>query len=142
MSGKLARRLGDAARSGLYRAAGEAAILEAAREAGLRVARVALAPGAGKAEILAALARALEFPAWFGANWDALEDCLTDLSWSKAAGHVILVEGAARAAADDVGVLEDVAASAASFWAGRGRPFFVVFLGGADTLPALYRERP
>ena len=45
------------------------------------------------------IAQALEFPQWFGGNWDALEDCLTDLSWSKAAGHVLLFEGAGGLAA-------------------------------------------
>jgi hypothetical protein len=35
-------------------------------------------------------ARALAFPAWFGRNWDALADCLGDLSWLPDAGHVLL----------------------------------------------------
>jgi hypothetical protein len=141
MSGKLLARLLDPARSGVYRAPEAGAVLEAARGSRLRVARIALAPGAGKAEMLAAFARALDFPAWFGGNWDALEDCLTDLSWSDADGHVILIEGAAQAGGDDLGVLEDILASAASFWAARGRPFFAVFVGGREALPALYRER-
>jgi len=35
-------------------------------------------------------AQALAFPAWFGRNWDALADCLTDLSWLTGLGHVVL----------------------------------------------------
>jgi hypothetical protein len=141
MSGKLLARLLDPAKSGLYRVGEPGAVQDAARGSRLRVARVALAPGAGKAEMLAAIARALDFPDWFGGNWDALEDCLTDLSWSDADGHVLLVEGAAQASADDLGVLEDILASAASFWAGRSRPFFALLVGGPQRLPALYRER-
>ena len=34
-----------------------------------------------KSELLAALAGALSLPDYFGANWDALADCLTDLGW-------------------------------------------------------------
>ena len=34
-----------------------------------------------KAELLAHLARAIPLPAYFGHNWDALEECLGDLTW-------------------------------------------------------------
>ena len=87
------------------------------------------------------LVGALEFPQWFGGNWDALEDCLTDLSWASAGGHVLLIEGAAGLPADESGIFTDILASAAAWWAGRGRPFFAVFVGGAEGLPELYRRR-
>ena len=32
--------------------------------------------------------QALGFPDWYGHNWDALADCLTDLSWMAADGYV------------------------------------------------------
>jgi hypothetical protein len=34
-----------------------------------------------KNDLLAALASAGRFPDYFGGNWDALQDCLHDLSW-------------------------------------------------------------
>lgn len=34
-----------------------------------------------KAELLETLAVLLQFPDWYGANWDALSDMLRDLSW-------------------------------------------------------------
>jgi hypothetical protein len=46
----------------------------------------------GTGRLLDAYARALSFPAWFGHNWHALTDCLTDLSWLPARGHVVLWE--------------------------------------------------
>jgi RNAse (barnase) inhibitor barstar len=44
----------------------------------------------GKAELLRALAEAFSFPSHFGHNWDALVDCLSDMSWLPAAGYVCL----------------------------------------------------
>ena len=39
-------------------------------------------PGiADKTSLLAWYSQSLDFPAWFGGNWDALSDCLSDLSW-------------------------------------------------------------
>jgi hypothetical protein len=51
---------------------------------------------ATKDALLRAIARALDFPAHFGLNWDALEDSLTDLEWLPAAGYVLVITDAAR----------------------------------------------
>jgi hypothetical protein len=40
-------------------------------------------------ELRHAIAEALDFPDWYGGTWDALLDCLTDLSWRPAPGYVI-----------------------------------------------------
>lgn len=138
---KLLQRLNDPSKSGLYRVAGVDAVDEAVRGSALRLWRIDLKGARDKGQLLDRLAEALQFPAWFGANWDALEDCLTDLSWSKAAGHVLLLEGAGALPADERGILRDVLQSAAAYWAEQGRPFFAVFVGGEAALPALYRER-
>lgn len=42
-----------------------------------------------KATLLDALSVALRFPDYFGANWDALDECIRDLSWLPD-GDVIL----------------------------------------------------
>ena len=42
-----------------------------------------------KADLLAALAESLRFPEYFGGNWDALQECIRDLSWLPA-GSVVL----------------------------------------------------
>jgi hypothetical protein len=126
MSGKLLQRLQDPARSGVYRVSGGEAIADALRASNLNLARVSLHGASTKEALLQRMAKALRFPEWFGANWDALEDCLTDLSWSQAPGHVLIFEGFTTG--DDLGVLSDVLASSAEFWAARRRPFFAVFI--------------
>lgn len=136
---KLLQRLSDPAKSGVYRAARDRDIRDALSGSGHDLARIALAPG--KDAMLAATARALAFPDWFGGNWDALEDCLCDLSWRKDAARVILFSNAAPG--DDLGILQDVLAASAQYWRERGRVFFAVFIdpSAALALPALYREK-
>ena len=140
--GKLTPHLTDATRSGVYRAPRSDEIVDAAIGTRLDLAHVDLAGAQDKEALLARLAMALALPDWFGGNWDALEDCLTDLSWRAGAGHVILLQGQGELPADDLGVLLDVLAAAAQYWAGRGTPFFAVFLdpGHALALPELFRR--
>lgn len=134
--GKLGQRLSDASRSGVYRAGASTVIVAAARESGIDAARID-----ARENVLARIAEALEFPSWFGGNWDALEDCLGDLSWRSGGGHVVVFEGFPRG--DELGVLLDVLRATAEYWAERGRPFFAVFIDPdrALDLPDLYRER-
>ena len=136
MSG-LPERLQDATQSGAYRALRDDELLAAAEDARIDFARITLADVRDKAALLAQVAAALGFPRWFGANWDALEDCLTDLSWREARAHLLLFEGfeALRdASGDDFGVLLDVLGSSAAYWAERGRPFFAVFVDPGQRL--------
>ena len=135
--GKLIGRLQDPKRSGVYRTARVDEILDATSRKAIAVARIAFAP---KERLLQNIARALEFPDWFGGNWDALEDCLTDLSWRDAEGYVLLFEQAKPG--DELGVLIDVLRTAAEHWAGRGKPFFAVFVNPERslTLPELFRQ--
>jgi hypothetical protein len=136
--GKLLERLKDPSRSGVYRVARADEVLDALGGSGLSPARVRFAE---KPLLLKNIAAALEFPGWFGHNWDALEDCLADLSWREAPGHVLLFDDATPG--DQLGVLVDILESAAQSWAGRGKPFFAVFVDPARALglPDLFRER-
>ena len=135
------QRLSDASKSGVYRISRSDEIAAAAQGSVLQVSRIHLSGKADKPELMQRIAAALQFPSWFGANWDALEDCLGDLSWSKAGGHVLIFEGAAGLPQDERGILLDILASAAADWTERGRPFFAVFLDGPAELPDLYRSR-
>jgi hypothetical protein len=141
--GKLAQRLSDATRSGVYRTRQTAEVEDAVRGTRLDLARVDLGGADAKETLLEQLALALGFPAWFGGNWDALEDCLGDLGWRAGDGHVFLFTGYEDLPADDLGVLLDVLGASAAYWAERGRPFFAVFIDPphALALPELFRPK-
>ena len=141
--GKLAQRLSDAARSGVYRTRQTTEVEDAVRGTRLDLAHADLGGADSKEAMLERLALALGFPAWFGGNWDALEDCLSDLGWRTGDGHVFLFTGHEDLPADDLGVLLDVLASSAAYWAERGRPFFAVFVDAkhALALPELFRPK-
>ena len=134
--GKLLERLQDPSRSGVYRAGSDVAILEATRGSQLDVVPIELT-----ADVFGAIAKALNFPEWFGGNWDALEDCLSDLSWRKATGYVLLFRNFETLGKDQLGILIDVLASSSEFWTGRGKPFFAVFIDPERklSLPELFR---
>jgi len=136
---KLLERLRDPVRSGVYRAEKADAIDDALRGSPLGAADIDLQGG----DALRAIAAALRFPDWFGGSWDALEDCLADLSWREADGHVLVFRNWQSLSSDDLGVLIDVLRSTAEFWSGRGRPFFAVLIdpGKKLALPPLHRER-
>jgi hypothetical protein len=44
-----------------------------------------------KQDVLRELDRALKFPDYFGWNWDALDECLRDLSWLGAPEGVVIL---------------------------------------------------
>jgi hypothetical protein len=82
-------------------------------------------PAASKAELLEEFARALEFPAWVGRNWDALADALGDLSWLPAGPHVVVWVGSEALREAHPAAL-DVLRHATSASAGTARPLTVL----------------
>ncbi|WP_228648308.1 barstar family protein [Microtetraspora sp. AC03309] len=68
-------------------------VAAAIRQARLRGATPHVLDGSGapsSAAMLESIARLLDFPEDFGHNFDALYDCLTDLSWLPAGEHVLV----------------------------------------------------
>jgi len=134
--GKLLQRLQDPSRSGVYRVSRDAEVLDAARSGGQSVRKLSLRGVRTKDELLERIASELQFPDWFGNNWDALEDCFTE-----ARGY-FQFRDYESIGADDLGVLVDVLASSAEYWAERGEPFFAIFVDPAGKLELkdLFRE--
>lgn len=84
---------------------------------------------ASKAELLRRAAAALQFPEYFGANWDAFYDCLTDFGWRPAPGYVVRVTGVARPRAGARPALAtalELLAEAAAYWTRQGIDFVVL----------------
>ena len=114
-----------------------AALREAARRAQFAWFDVDLSAVRDKAGLLQACARELKFPPHFGANWDAFSDCVNDLTWTAAAGYVVVcrhVAAPAQHAPDDLATAIEILRAAADAWRSRGKAF-VVLLDSAP--PAL-----
>ena len=118
-------------------------IAKATKALGYSCVEVDLAEVHDKRGLLTALAKALAFPPWFGHNWDALEDCLTDMSWREAEGYVLILRHADRlhseAEGDFLTALR-ILADASTTWAEAGLPFWTfveLTAGGLPLLPDL-----
>ena len=141
-----ARNLANAEQSGVRQLTADPNEIErAAKAAGLVVVRIDLARLASKTGLLGRAARALRFPEWFGKNWDALNDCLTDLSWLHGKGWVIIFENAKGFAERKPQVFQnavEVFQSASDYWRRAGKPFWVLFHGPKDWASSLERFGP
>lgn len=123
--------LSRAERAGLYHMpfAADLALEEAAESLEYPLYRVNLAQVADKEAFLDAVGKALDFPDWYGHNWDALADCLTDLSWMAADGYVIVLEHSdafSQAAPADFAMALSVFQDAADTWREDGIPFWTL----------------
>ncbi|MBH3311833.1 barstar family protein [Pseudomonas mosselii] len=72
------------------------------------------------AELLRALYYGLWFPGYFGFNWNALYDCLTDLEWISCRKVIIAHEGMPALADSELRVYLEVLRDATLNW-GEGR---------------------
>ena len=137
------RKLANAEQSDVCQLTGDLDKIEqAATGAGLTLIRIDLKGLASKAGLLGRVARALNFPDWFGKNWDALNDCLTDLSWLDGRGWVIIFENSKHLAARKPQVFHSavkVFQSANDYWRQAGKPFWVLFHGPSDWVTGLER---
>jgi hypothetical protein len=106
--------------------AAAAALEQLALSLGFDAVRIDLGGCADKLEFLERTAAALGFPTWFGGNWDAFFDCLADLGWRPASGHVLVFENTGdmrRHAPESLDTALRILADAAAVWDERGRPF-------------------
>lgn len=126
----LSEILDDPAHNGVYR-------LSAALPELPEVIRLDARRCADKDALLESVGEALHFPDYYGMNWDALEECLFDLSWWE--GPIImLIEHADALGADTLETLVDIWSEAAAAWAEAGRGCVLLLGGGVPPgIPAV-----
>ncbi|MFO0775285.1 MAG: barstar family protein [Nitrospiraceae bacterium] len=89
-----------------------------------------------KADLLRAMARAFAFPDYFDPNWDALEECLTDLEWFPADGYILVIDHADDVLADEPAERATwlaILRAAGDFWADSHQRVFRTLLATAPS---------
>lgn len=134
--------LADATQGGAYfvDTRDREALIEAANSLSYAVVPIDFGGFVGKDAALDTIASALRFPDWFGGNWDALADCLRDLSWRPADGYLLLLERIEPwrdAEPDAFATLLDILNEAATSWAHAGTAFWALAPLPAATLAAM-----
>ncbi|MCB5165286.1 barstar family protein [Streptomyces bambusae] len=94
----------------------------AARQSGRAVVVLDLDGVRTKAALMERCARTLELPEWFGRNWDALADVLTDPVWHPEEGVRVLLavtawQEYAKTRPHDWEVFREVLEGASDYWA-------------------------
>lgn len=137
--------LTDPAAAGVYHLSGRtpiATLRRRAEEAGLRPFTLDGDAISDKDSFLRACADAMAFPAYFGRNWDAFEECLTDLSWAPANGYIVLYDHVApfiRQSPKDWAVARDILTDAVEYWRRTPTPLSVLLRRTAGLLSAVPR---
>lgn len=129
--------LADPSRNAAYRVA---RLPEAdCRAAGLCCKSLGRLPRIDRASLLAALGAVLAFPDYYGQNWDAAWDCLTELDWP--AGQLLVVhlplDGAGTLVEEDLAVFVELLQDACQHWGERGRALCLLIEGPARGLDCL-----
>ncbi len=120
-----------------------APMAEAAASLDYAIARADLTGCRDKSEALARIGKALSFPGWFGANWDALADCLGDLSWLLSPGYLLLIEHSGawhEAQGAEFDTLLAILNEAAEEWRERNVAFWALLPLPAEELELLEKS--
>ena len=122
----------DAKNSGVYPVEEEKLeyITQAANQEGLEIFFLDLASVNDKTGFFNETARILQFPEYFGSNWDAFEECLTDLAWLEAQGYVLLIKNSGQfqqSAPIDAAMARKILNDAAAYWKRQEMRFFVLY---------------
>jgi hypothetical protein len=99
-------------------------VLESVTKKSMRIVPVRLVAARDKNAFLNAIAKALQFPDYFGHNWDAFYDCLLDLKHGDGAGTLLVLReasGFARAEPEEFAAATATLEDAADYWKSENR---------------------
>jgi hypothetical protein len=85
-----------------------------------------------KQSFLRKIAMVMKFPDYFGQNWDALDECMTDLEWCAAERYVLIYDQPdvfAKAAPTEWEVAYDILRSSVAHWQATDTPMDILFIG-------------
>ena len=97
-----------------------------------------------KEQLLNHVATVLRFPNHFGQNWDALEECLTDLEWVDGDGYLIYfdhIDGLLSTHPDQFATFVEIVRDAVESWKEDGEAM-VVLLSGAKAPKGVSKLKP
>lgn len=108
------------------------AVQAAAKKAGFAYFHIEGRNIARKEQLLSHVASVMRFPNHFGDNWDALEECLTDLEWIDGEGYVVYydhIDPFLSAQPDQFETLVEILRDAVGSWKEDGTAMIVLLSG-------------
>lgn len=143
---------GESQLPGLYRYAGgnsSTGLMRAAQRQGFFAGLIDGQMVTDKPSFLKSAGQALGFPGYYGRNWDAFEECVTDMSWANsAAGYVLIYDDPkpfASASPREWEKALTILGSAVVYWTEKDKAFYVLLRhtrGAAPELPLLLPFSP
>lgn len=128
----------DACPSGVYLISpeqGERVVSHGRVKGGERLVALAGDEVSGREAFFSAIARAIPFPDYFGRNWDAVYDCLTDPSVMPESGVVLVLDGfeaMADSEPEQWAIALKVLHDACAFWKPLARELTVLLVGAPE----------
>jgi Barstar (barnase inhibitor) len=90
-----------------------------------------------RASLLQQFATVMQFPEYFGHNWDALADCLTDLDEDEVDRHIIIIDrldNFAIANPQQWLTFLDICKSTVKYWQDTDTPMYMLLRGDSPQL--------
>jgi hypothetical protein len=85
-----------------------------------------------KQSFLSKIATVMKFPDYFGYNWDAFDECITDLDWFSAERYVLIYdqpEVFSKAAPKEWETAYSLLQAAVAYWQSTDKPMDILFIG-------------